>query len=54
MGDLSDLLMSSRALTSNLARPDLPTINFSLDQIEAQSRRLVARQAGASGDHGKG
>ncbi|KAH7884023.1 Nup93/Nic96-domain-containing protein [Phlebopus sp. FC_14] len=48
--DLSSLLNSSRALTSHLSRPDLPSVNLSLDQIEAQSRRLVSRQPGAAGD----
>ena len=50
MTDLSALLESSKALTAHLARPDLPSVNLSLDQIEAQSRRLVSRQTGASGD----
>ncbi|KZW02374.1 NIC-domain-containing protein [Exidia glandulosa HHB12029] len=45
--DLNALLTSSRALTSQLSRPDLPSINLSLDQIEAQSRRLISRQQGA-------
>ncbi|EJD55704.1 nucleoporin-interacting protein NIC96 [Auricularia subglabra TFB-10046 SS5] len=45
--DLASLLTSSKALTSQLSRPDLPTINLSLDQIEAQSRRLISRQQGA-------
>ncbi|EGO19481.1 hypothetical protein SERLADRAFT_453453 [Serpula lacrymans var. lacrymans S7.9] len=48
--DLSSLLNSSRALNSHLTRPDLPSVNLSLDQIEAQSRRLVSRQPGASND----
>ncbi|KAF7986143.1 hypothetical protein HWV62_38508 [Athelia sp. TMB] len=48
--DLSSLLTSSKALTSHLSRPDLPSINLSLDQIEAQSRRLVSRQPGTSND----
>ncbi|KAG1845085.1 Nup93/Nic96-domain-containing protein [Suillus subalutaceus] len=48
--DLSSLLNSSRALNSHLSRPDLPSVNLSLDQIEAQSRRLVSRQPGASSD----
>ena len=48
--DLSSLLSASRALTSHLAKPDLPSVNLTLDQIEAQSRRLVSRQTGASGD----
>ena len=48
--DLSSLLTSSRALTSHLSRPDLPSVNLSLDQVEAQSRRLVSRQPGTSND----
>lgn len=51
--DLSALLTSSKALTSHLSRPDLPHVNLSLDQIEAQSRRLVARQSGAATDSGR-
>ena len=50
--DLSALLTSSKQLTSHLARPDLPSVNLSLDQIEAQSRRLVSRQAGQN-DEGR-
>lgn len=48
--DLSSLLASSRGLTSHLSRPDLPSVNLSLDQIEALSRRLVSRQPGTSSD----
>ncbi|KAG9050577.1 hypothetical protein FS837_004435 [Tulasnella sp. UAMH 9824] len=44
MADLSSLLTSSRQLTAHIPRPDLPTINLGLDQIEQQSRRLVAGQ----------
>ncbi|KAH9855804.1 nucleoporin-interacting protein NIC96 [Lenzites betulinus] len=51
--DLSSLLNASKALTSHLARPDLPSVNLSLDQIEAQSRRLVSRQPGTSADAGR-
>ncbi|KAL5534677.1 hypothetical protein ACEPAG_1141 [Sanghuangporus baumii] len=51
MTDLSALLESSKALTAHLARPDLPSVNLSLDQIEAQSRRLVSRQPGVSADN---
>ncbi|KAH8120687.1 nucleoporin-interacting protein NIC96 [Phellopilus nigrolimitatus] len=51
MADLSALLESSKALTAHLARRDLPTVNLSLDQIEAQSRRLVSRQPGTSSDN---
>ncbi|KAI9513141.1 nucleoporin-interacting protein NIC96 [Russula earlei] len=51
--DLSSLLASSRALTSHLKRQDLPNISLSLDQVEAQSRRLLPRQAGAPGDTGR-
>ncbi|THH11355.1 hypothetical protein EW145_g702 [Phellinidium pouzarii] len=50
MADLSALLESSKALTAHLARRDLPSVNLSLDQIEAQSRRLVSRQPGPSSD----
>ncbi|KAI0960869.1 hypothetical protein AcV7_000128 [Taiwanofungus camphoratus] len=49
--DLSSLLSASKALTSHLSRPDLPSVNLSLDQIEAQSRRLVSRQPGTSTDN---
>ncbi|KAF8624791.1 hypothetical protein AX15_005680 [Amanita polypyramis BW_CC] len=41
--DLSSLLTASKNLTSHLSRPDLPSVHLSLDQIEAQSRRLVSR-----------
>ncbi|EIM91909.1 nucleoporin-interacting protein NIC96 [Stereum hirsutum FP-91666 SS1] len=50
---LASLLTSSKALTSHLSRPDLPQLNLSLDQIEAQSRRLVSRQPGAATDSGR-
>ncbi|TFK38656.1 nucleoporin-interacting protein NIC96 [Crucibulum laeve] len=50
MADLSSLLTQSKNLTSHLSRPDLPSVNLSLDQIEAQSRRLVSRQPGTSTD----
>ncbi|KAF9818485.1 hypothetical protein IEO21_02723 [Rhodonia placenta] len=49
--DLSALLTASKALTSHLARPDLPSVKLSLDQIEAQSRRLVSRQPGSFTDN---
>lgn len=52
--NLSSLLAASKALTSHLQRPDLPSVNLSLDQIEAQSRRLVAGQPGAPTDSGRG
>ncbi|KAH6917714.1 nucleoporin-interacting protein NIC96 [Coprinopsis sp. MPI-PUGE-AT-0042] len=48
--DLSSLLTASKELTSHLSRPDLPSVNLSLDQIEALSRRLVSRQPGTSAD----
>lgn len=51
--DLSSLLASSKALTSHLKRQDLPNVSLSLDQIEAQSRRLLPRQAGAQADTGR-
>ncbi|QRV90937.1 nucleoporin-interacting protein NIC96 [Ceratobasidium sp. AG-Ba] len=35
------------------SRPDLPSINLSLDQIEAQSRRLVSKQPVAPSTSGK-
>jgi hypothetical protein len=50
MADLSALLASSKNLNSHLSRPDLPSVNLSLDQIEALSRRLVSRQPGTSTD----
>ncbi|KAI0089845.1 nucleoporin-interacting protein NIC96 [Irpex rosettiformis] len=50
--NLSSLITASKALNSHLTKPDLPTVNLSLDQIEAQSRRLVSRQTGA-GDDGR-
>jgi len=52
--NLSSLLAASKALTSHLQRPDLPSVNLSLDQIEAQSRRLVAGQPSAPADSGRG
>ncbi|OCH83853.1 nucleoporin-interacting protein NIC96 [Obba rivulosa] len=51
--DLSSLLTASKALNSHLSRPDLPSINLTLEQIEAQSRRLVSRQPGTSADSGR-
>lgn len=51
MTDLSALLESSRALAAHLPRKELPSVNLSLDQIEAQSRRLVSQQPGASSDN---
>lgn len=50
MADLSALLTASKDLTSHLYRPDLPSVALSLDQVEAQSRRLVSRQPGSSND----
>ena len=50
MADLSALLTYSKNLTSHLSRPDLPSVNLSLPQIEALSRRLVSRQPGTSTD----
>ncbi|KAM6497845.1 nucleoporin-interacting protein NIC96 [Amanita muscaria] len=41
--NLSSLLTASKNLTSHLSRPDLPSVQLSLDQIEAQSRHLVSR-----------
>jgi len=51
--DLSSLLASSKALTSHLKRQDLPNVSLSLDQIEAQSRRLLPRPTGAQADAGR-
>jgi len=51
--DLSSLLASSKALTSHLKRQDLPNVSLSLDQIEAQSRRLLPRQTGVQADAGR-
>ncbi|KAL1745889.1 Nup93/Nic96-domain-containing protein [Schizophyllum fasciatum] len=48
--DLSALLAASKNLTSHLSRPDLPSVQLSLDQIEAQSRRLVQRQHNTAND----
>ncbi|KAF8905156.1 nucleoporin-interacting protein NIC96 [Mucidula mucida] len=50
MADLSAVLTASKDLTSHLYRPDLPSVSLSLDQVEAQSRRLVSRQPGSSND----
>ncbi|KAF9076587.1 nucleoporin-interacting protein NIC96 [Rhodocollybia butyracea] len=50
--DLSSILSASKDLTKHLlnSKPsDLPSVNLSLEQIEAQSRRLVSRHH-ASGD----
>ncbi|KAF8707506.1 Nucleoporin-interacting protein NIC96, partial [Rhizoctonia solani] len=51
--DLGAILATSRGLVAHLPRPDLPSINLSLDQIEAQSRRLVSKQPTAPGTGGK-
>ncbi|KAH7345172.1 nucleoporin-interacting protein NIC96 [Rhizoctonia solani] len=51
--DLNTILATSRGLVAHLPRPDLPSINLSLDQIEAQSRRLVSKQPTAPGTGGK-
>ncbi|KAG8688707.1 hypothetical protein FRC11_004940, partial [Ceratobasidium sp. 423] len=51
--DLNAILATSRGLVAHLPRPDLPSINLSLDQIEAQSRRLVSKQPTAPGTGGK-
>lgn len=51
--DLSTLLSESQALTAHLAPNDIPSIHLGLEQIEAQSRRLVSRQPAAPGDTGK-
>ncbi|GJJ09412.1 hypothetical protein Clacol_003634 [Clathrus columnatus] len=54
--DLSSILTSSRALNAHLqTRPDLPTVNLGLDQVELQSRKLVNRYtSSASADTGRG
>ncbi|KAF8572687.1 hypothetical protein K439DRAFT_1625599, partial [Ramaria rubella] len=53
--NLASILTSSEALNSHLqTRPDLPTVNLGLDQVELQSRCLVNGQGGAtSADAGK-
>ncbi|KAJ7070195.1 nucleoporin-interacting protein NIC96 [Mycena amicta] len=43
-------LLPPQELTSHLSRPELPSINLSLDQIEAQSRHLVSRQPAGSNE----
>ena len=48
--NLSSLLTASKALNSHLAKPDLPAVNLSLDQIEGQSRHLVSQQTGTGDD----
>ena len=48
--DLSALLTASKSLTSHLAKSELPSVHLSLDQVEAQSRRLVSRQPAAHTD----
>jgi nuclear pore complex protein Nup93 len=52
--DLSSLLAASRNLTSHLSKPDLPTVTLSLDQLDAQSRRLVSRHPATSNDTDRG
>ncbi|KAJ3743422.1 nucleoporin-interacting protein NIC96 [Lentinula detonsa] len=50
--DLSSILSASKDLTKHLLNskpPDLPSVNLSLEQIEAQSRRLVSKHD-SSGD----
>ncbi|KAJ4492800.1 Nup93/Nic96-domain-containing protein [Lentinula edodes] len=50
--DLSSILSASKDLTKHLLNskpPDLPSVNLSLEQIEAQSRRLVSKH-NAAGD----
>jgi hypothetical protein len=42
---LASLLHQSRSLAAQQGRSDLPAIQLGLEQIEAQSRRLVARAA---------
>ncbi|EKM83342.1 hypothetical protein AGABI1DRAFT_103578 [Agaricus bisporus var. burnettii JB137-S8] len=50
MADLAAVLNASKNLNSHLNRPGLPAVTLSLDQIEAQSRRLVSRLPGTSAD----
>lgn len=54
--DLNSILTSSRALNAHLqTRPDLPTVNLGLDQVEVQSRRLVGRYGSSTTmDAGRG
>ncbi|VDC01189.1 unnamed protein product [Peniophora sp. CBMAI 1063] len=51
--DLAALLAQSKALNAQFARPELPHVQLSLDQIEAQSRRLVSQQPGAQHDQAR-
>ncbi|KAE9383719.1 hypothetical protein BT96DRAFT_1008847 [Gymnopus androsaceus JB14] len=43
MSDLSSVLAASKDLNSHLNKSDLPSVHLSLEQIEAQSRRLVSK-----------
>lgn len=43
MDDLSALLTNARTLNAHIARPDQPVIARTLEQIENDSRNLVAR-----------
>jgi len=54
MADLTALLNNSKSLISHLPKSDLPSVSLSLDQIEAQSRRLVSRQPASSTDADRG
>ncbi|KZV61364.1 nucleoporin-interacting protein NIC96 [Peniophora sp. CONT] len=51
--DLAALLAQSKALNAQFARPELPHVQLSLDQIEAQSRRLVSQQPGTQHDQAR-
>ena len=51
--DLAALLAQSKAQNAQFARPELPHVQLSLDQIEAQSRRLYSQQPGAGHDQAR-
>ncbi|KAG8844288.1 hypothetical protein FRB96_003224 [Tulasnella sp. 330] len=53
MADLSSLLAESRRLTAHISRPDLPSVNLGLNQIEQQSRRLLPTQQPGTSDSAK-
>ncbi|KAG9017878.1 hypothetical protein FRB93_004689 [Tulasnella sp. JGI-2019a] len=53
MADLSSLLAESRRLTAHISRPDLPSVNLGLNQIEQQSRRLLPSQQPGASDSAK-
>lgn len=51
--DFSTLISESNALTAHLAPNDLPSLHLGFEQIEAQARRLIARQPTVPADTGK-